>query len=218
MQQSVRDQFAYFSAGFESRVPVMYLDIKGLVTTGIGNLIDPMSAALVLPWRDCRSNVLVSRDEIAVEWERVKALQSHSEDHTSFWISTAQLRLSTADIDVLVMAKLEEFEAALKARLCFAAWESWPADAQLGTLSMAWAMGPAFNYPHFEAACRARDFSTAAAECFIPDATNPGLAPRDKANLQLFTNAAAVEKDALDPAILYYPRALSLQVAGASNE
>ena len=50
MKQSVRDAFVDFTAALEGVVPWMYLDVKGLVTVAIGNLIDPVAAALSLPF------------------------------------------------------------------------------------------------------------------------------------------------------------------------
>src|SRR4029453_7562541 len=47
---SIRDGFLAFSRPLEGRVPWMYLDIKGLVTTGVGNLIDPVGLASKLPF------------------------------------------------------------------------------------------------------------------------------------------------------------------------
>src|SRR5580704_1499007 len=50
MYSSVRDIFPNFSKQFEGRVGWMYLDVKGLVTIGVGNLIDPLPAAVGLPF------------------------------------------------------------------------------------------------------------------------------------------------------------------------
>ena len=49
MRESVRRGFIGFSAPFEGRLHYMYLDVKGLVTTGVGNLIDSVGAAQALP-------------------------------------------------------------------------------------------------------------------------------------------------------------------------
>ena len=59
---------------------------------------------------------------------------------------------------------------------------------------MAWAMGPAGPgaFPTFRAACQKLDFKTAAAECKMNEAGNPGLVPRNQANVTLFSNAAIV--------------------------
>lgn len=207
MHISVRDIFADFSEGFENRVQVFYLDTHRppLVTIGIGNLVDPISEVLKLPMRDKGTGLLASQQRIAIEWARVKALTAHAYDATQFWVTTAKLYLADADIDELVNAKMEEFEGILKRRVAFVGWEDYPADAQLAILSMSWAMGPSFNYPHFEAACLARNFAAACEECYMPDENNHGLIPRNKANRQLLTNAAAVVAANADPGILHYP-------------
>ena len=46
MYDDVRAAFLSFTTRLEGRVPYMYLDIKGLVTIGVGNLIDPVDLAL----------------------------------------------------------------------------------------------------------------------------------------------------------------------------
>ena len=38
MHMSVRNYFIKFNEPIEKRVPYMYLDVKGLVTIGVGNL------------------------------------------------------------------------------------------------------------------------------------------------------------------------------------
>ena len=40
MYASVKNYFIAFNEPIEDRIPYMYLDIKGLVTIGVGNLID----------------------------------------------------------------------------------------------------------------------------------------------------------------------------------
>ena len=50
MHPSVKSVFPSFSTKLEGRVPWMYCDVLGLVTIGIGNLIDPEEAALHLPF------------------------------------------------------------------------------------------------------------------------------------------------------------------------
>jgi hypothetical protein len=94
---------------------------------------------------------------------------------------------------------MDQTENFLKSRTEFAEFDDWPADAQLGLLSMAWALGPAFRFLNFQAACQARDFRTAAVESHMNDTNNPGLRPRNKANFQLFESAAEADEGNLDP-------------------
>jgi hypothetical protein len=49
MQASVRAAWCDFNRSLEGWVSWMYLDVEGLVTTGMGNLIDPVEAAFPLP-------------------------------------------------------------------------------------------------------------------------------------------------------------------------
>ena len=49
MHQSVRDHWLEFNKPLEGRVPFMYLDVKGFVSTGVGNLIDTTPRTLSAP-------------------------------------------------------------------------------------------------------------------------------------------------------------------------
>ena len=48
MHQSVKTALSGFLKQYEGKVHFMYLDMKGLVTVGIGQLIDPVDRALKL--------------------------------------------------------------------------------------------------------------------------------------------------------------------------
>lgn len=210
MRDVVRQAFYAFNAPMEGEVPYFYQDVKGLVSIGVGLLCDPIQLAMNLPMvhPDGRP---AARDEIAAEWLRIKALGSG--DHTSgnpaarlghlYARPHTRLRLTREGLEQSLMGKLNQMDAYLRNR--FPEFEEWPADAQLGTLSMAWACGPAFRFPKLEAALRRRDFRTAAVECFMAEEkTISGLRPRNRANRILFNNAAVVQQ-MFDPAQLYYP-------------
>lgn len=205
MKQAVRDVFAEFSTRFEGRVPFMYLDVKGLVTTGIGNLIDPITTGVTLPWLKA-DGTKASKSEIEAEWRKVKSLQAMRMRGGMAYGAVTSLRLSEAAIDALVVRKANEMEMHLVKR--FKGYDTWPADAQLGLLSMAWAMGPAFKFPKFQAACDALDFRTAAIQCKMNEVGNPGLVPRNKANETLFANSHKVITGNLCRETLYYPTVL----------
>ena len=151
MRVSVQTAFYTFTARFEGIVDVFYKDILGLVTIGVGNLVDPMSAALGLPMLRA-DGTPASQIEIAAEWKRIKTAPGLEKQGWRAAKNIATLRLSQDSIRTLVKAKCEANERALKAR--FSDFDAWPADAQLGLLSMAWAAGPAFKAPTFSAACQ----------------------------------------------------------------
>jgi hypothetical protein len=200
----------------------MYLDVKGLVTVGVGNLIDPVEVAQPLPF--CFKNKpgisapgsSATADQIAEEWQTLKSDPSLGTKGYTACEPITQLQLSDDAIDSLIVERLTQNESFLKRQPWFQNFETWPADAQLGLLSMAWAMGPAGpgNFPQFRAACQKLDFSTAAAQCKMNEAGNPGLIPRNQANFTLFSNAAIVlageAQGSFQRANLYYPRALTL--------
>jgi hypothetical protein len=223
MHQIVSQQFRKFSATLEGDVTWMYLDVKGLVTTGRGNLIDPADAALKLQWqyRD-RPGTLVSdpRAEVTEEWNRIKnsreskALQGHGGGH---YKSITTLDVTAESLDHLFDAMLVSNETTLKnlrhlSNQPYADFEDWPADAQLGLLSMAWAMGGNFtkvyNYHKFDRAVMDCDWEEAAEQSHISEANNAPIWKRNVANKVLFRNAAVVEGGNLAFDVLYYPTTL----------
>lgn len=221
MFPAVQSGFPTFSTKFEGRVPYMYLDVLGLVTVGVGNLVDPVLAAQALPFRfKNRPGVAApgsaaTADQIAAEWQMLKNDSSLKTRGYKACEPITQLELSDDAIDSLVIDRLTKNESFLKRQPWFQDFDTWPADAQLGLLSMAWAMGPAGpgNFPSFRAACQRLDFNTAAAQCKMNEAGNPGVVPRNQANFTLFSNAAIVVVGAaqggLQRANLYYPQVLT---------
>ncbi len=221
MYSVIQSNFPTFSAKFEGRVPFMYVDVEQLVTVGVGNLIDPLAAAQALPFRFknkpgiAAPGAPATPDQIAAEWQTIKNNPSLATKGYTACEPITQLELSDDAIDSLILSRLTQNESYLKRQQWFQNFDTWPADAQLGLLSMSWAMGPGGpgGFPSFRAACQKLDFNTAAAECRMNEAGNPGLIPRNKANFTLFSNAAIVlqsgAQGSLQPSNLYYPRALT---------
>lgn len=209
MRESVRRIFIQFNAPLEGRLHYMYLDVLGLVTTGVGNLIDSVAAAQALPWQVGDGGPAATADQVRAEWELVKSRQDlrNTPAERAFRPLTT-LRLSDAAVDAMIMAKVASNEASLKHTAEFAGFDNWPADAQLALLSMAWGMGPAFaaegRWPNFRAAVAAGNWTLAATQCDISSTGNPGVIPRNAANRQLFGNAQRVVDGGLDPEVLLY--------------
>jgi murein L,D-transpeptidase YcbB/YkuD len=197
MWDSVSQAFGDFSRPLEGEVPWTYQDPKGLVTIGIGNLIDPVALALAVPsygaeyYDKAAPDDAVTDAQIRADWERVKNDPSLKGNWRAAEPVT-QLRLRSEDINTLVARKAAEFETYMVSHVAaFANFPNWPADAQLGLLSMAWAMGPAFadagRWPNFRAACANEDWFGAAANCHM---VNDWLVKRNAVNRGLFRNAA----------------------------
>lgn len=223
MRQAVRDAFAAFSRPLEGWCNWPYLDEEGYVTTGMGDLIDPMSLSLVLPWQFRGSGAPATRVQVATDWARVKALQAYRKEggYSSVFKDSAVLVLSDAGIEILSSMKLDGNDTYLAAS--FPGYINWPADAQLALNSMAWALGRAFRpeFPRFAAAVDALDFQTAAGklgdanvdvtcrgQAWMEDSANPGLRRRNVENKVLFQNAAIIVAGKLDCDTLYFPRSL----------
>lgn len=229
MHDSVRAAFVPLTIAFEGGfIDYMFPDIKRLISTGFGLLLDPVSLAIGLPWRHPDGS-LAGREEIASEWSRLKNYVeanpgSEFRSYKTFAPLT-KLRLGREGLFQAFQGKVNQMEMVL--RNGFPEWEDWPADAQLGVMSQAWAVGPAFylptagrNYwPKLTAALRARDFRTAAVECFMDEeAKNPGIIPRNRANKVLFLNAAVSHELQLQPDVLYYPTDIASEPPSSQEE
>lgn len=194
MKESVKAAFAAFSTEFEGSVLWMYLDIKGLVTVAIGNLIDPVHLAFDVPfvWPDGR---VATRSEIQAEWMKVKSSASLAKKGHLAAKNVSKLRLTDEGLEMLVGKVLEQTAAELRKR--YPAFDAWPADAQMATLAMAWACGTAFgkSFKLLDAALKRGDWGTASQQCRIDDSKNPGVTPRNKAMKQLYFLAAALGCD-----------------------
>lgn len=212
VRDSVRAEFVGFSVPFEGLVRWLYADVKGYLTIAIGILVDdletktPPDSALSLPL--LRSDgTPASRAEIAAEWSRVKSDPQAARLGYRWAEKITKLRLDNPGVQAVVERKLDFFDVYLAKR--FAGYSDWPADAQLATLSMSWACGPAFHFPQLEACLAAGDFVGASNTCHMNETGNPGLAPRNRANVTLFRNAARVVALGLDPVVLQWPQALT---------
>lgn len=204
MRKSVSAKIMEFNADphLEGKCNFMYLDRLGLVTTGIGNLIDPFPLAQWLPWRK-KDGSLAMVNEVRSCWEYVKRkapLDPKGGGVQYGNLPSNGLRLTDNDISVLVRKKALEFESQLKKYV--KNWDKLPADAQLGLLSVAWAAGAGdFDkyWPKLCGAVNRMDFLAAASESSIKDNKN-----RTIVNGVLFHNAAKVVSEGLDPEVLLY--------------
>ena len=242
MRQAVRDTFFDFTVGHEGFTPFPYCDTLNLVTTGVGNLIDAgirngfdisataMAPAMRLPWK-FRGPGWTSKNPIAAgacsaadireAWIRCKLQEQQvpgfNQKGGFAYASLTPITLDMQGIKDLFNSTLSNFESTLAAR--YSGFQTWPADAQLALLSMAWAMGPGFNFPAFKSAVDKLDFNSAATQSFFKGGGGtleaPGGDPlksragRNRENFIMFTNAANVLKGGADPDRLFFPNPVS---------
>lgn len=222
IKQAVVDAFAGFSEGFEGYTDFMYPDSKGLVTTGIGNLIDSVGAAQALPWVNADGSAASAAD-VAAAWQKVKAAYPGVQSFAAKPLTT--IRLTKTGIAKLVNDKMRANHGVLVKR--YPNYTSWPADAQLALHSLSWAWGPAFstvwgvNGQHFDSDVNALrpDFTSASSLMGLAsqheESINSGIIPRDAANRGLWSNADKVLSGNGDPEKLYYPLAFSAKAISA---
>jgi hypothetical protein len=192
MHSSVRDVWVAYNTPLEGRVHSLYADVRGLMTTGMGNLVDPIDVALPLPWKTPQNN-LAPKSQIVAAWNAVK---NDPRSAVLGWVYAKSipennLHLDDGDIDTLIYSKLDANDSSFASR--FADWESRPADAQLAIHSMGWAMGPYFwsKFPRFTNAFTSEDYATCASECQISPSIGT-IVIRNKRNVALFFNSKQV--------------------------
>lgn len=222
LRAAVRAIFPSFSARYEGDISWPYKDVRGLITVGLGCLIDPVDRALGLPWVDAVSRRPVTRATVRAEWARLKAMASMTGAVAARQRDVTSIRLTPEGIEQLAHVRLDATVQGLLGR-----WPSFgdmPANVQLVLCSMAWALGtgkliaefPKFGR-HIDAGNWGRAemhrnevvYTGAAAECLIrvgekgdPD-YNPGVIGRNSANRALLVAATRAAAEGADPGQLY---------------
>lgn len=208
MYPSVHAAFVPFNAPFEACVDYLYLDVKGLVSSGLGNLLEPIGCVQRLDFVHPDGRY-ASQFEIMGSWRRVKQSDLDPLDGGEQYAKLTTIRLTRESLDALIEQKLRSMEA--NVRIHFRNWASLPADMQLLILCMAWAMGPGFpdKFPKFTAAVNAEEWATAAAECLMDEKDqNDSFHRRNAAHLVLARNAGVVAAQQMDRTKVYYPTVL----------
>lgn len=213
IRQNVEHIFPQYSRDLEGVFLSPYADVKRLLSTGIGFLIDPIQLALSLEWwiGDRRA----TDREVIDDWHAIKdrALKMNDEE-MQHWTAKMQapltsVRLRSDYVDQLTLKKLHANFAYVEAHLIHGLSDA-PADAQLGAMSLAWAVGAGFdrtNPPRteFVAAFNTSNWLVAGAHARLRETGNAGVIERNKRQDLCFSNASTVKARGLDPAALWWP-------------
>lgn len=202
MHDHVREQWVDFNSPLEGLLTRLYADVLGLVTTGMGNLLDtfagdPTDSAwravrplvLGLPWT-VSGGIAATPGEVESAWRAVRNDPKAAKQGWKYAVAIPanKIRLQLVDVEALILRKLETNDAALAKK--FDDWEDRHPDAQMAVHSMAWAMGTDFTrkFPRFTASFTEGDYQAAAAECAIspPHGT---IVERNRRNRMLLLNA-----------------------------
>ena len=202
MQAAALERWDGITQPLEGRVLWMYVDSKGYVTTGDGNLIDSPAAAARLPWKHADGSP-ASYAEVERDWNAIKAsgLEGFGGGSRE-QAAVTTLRLTDKDVNALVASKIAENETVLRRR--WPGYDKSPAEAQLALNLWAWAVGPNAGYPRMFAALSSEAYSTAGREALVnPQVGTIGVpqpwAPKRVRNRntiirELFDNADAVAR------------------------
>jgi hypothetical protein len=180
--------------------------VKGLVTVSVGCLIDPIDLALRLDWRI--GDRAATHAEVRDDWQTIKALGRNNRTAESQAALTS-IRLTDDGVESLLWSRLGANAEWLRAHL-FPGFPDFSADAQLGILSTAWALGCDFRHtdpprPALIAAIAAGDWVAAKVHAKLREAGNAGVVDRNRQQERCFDNAATVAEHNLDPAVLNWP-------------
>jgi len=207
MHPSVVKALPGFLKQYEGKVNFMYLDMKGLVTVGIGHLIDPVGMALKLEFGQGGGG-RASDGEVTAEWQLVKSRKDLIGQGSAAFGAITKLTLTDNGITTMVNDDANGIENYIKnnasARQFYTDFDNWPADAQLGFMGVAWGgiPIPQFGWHKFPEACKKQDWDTAANECKI---SSPIAVGRNEAHRLMFLNAAAVKANGDDIKELSWP-------------
>lgn len=200
MRAQVAARFWAFSEYFEGLVDWLYLDVKRLVSIGVGLLFDPLPASSVAFVVDGRP---ATQAEVAAAWSIVKRSTLDPKKGGGQYATLTRVRATRVSLEAFEARKLLSTEASLKTY--FPTWDTWCCDAQLAVLSMGWAFGEHFpqTWPHFTAACNAGDWNEAARQA-VPSASemskqNDSFHKRIAANVKHLLAAAACTSNGSSP-------------------
>lgn len=171
---------------FEGTVPWMYLDTRGFITVGVGELLASAAKAVTLAFVDPDGRPS-TQDSILGEFNRVSRLVPAKV--AAFYRSATSPLLPHAAIDTLLMNHLNLFDRQLAAR--FPNYASFSDPAKLGLLDMIYNLGQVGlfqHFPNFMAAVEKQDWLVAAANCHR---VGPSQARNDWTRQQFLAAAAA---------------------------
>ena len=213
IRPNVEHIFPQYSVALEGSYTSPYADVRRLISTGVGFLIDPLERALALEWwiGDRRA----TDAEVSNDWHELKDRASRmSDSEMQHWTAKVQapltsIRLKQSSLDALTIHKLRANYEYVRMHL-IPGLDDAPADAQLAAMSLAWAVGAGFNKTDpprtaFVAAFNDQDWLSAMVHARLRESGNAGVIGRNRNQDLCFQNAQTVKERGLDPAALWWP-------------
>jgi GH24 family phage-related lysozyme (muramidase) len=151
------------TTAFETPVPWMYLDTRGLVTTGIGQMLPDVASAQALAFLHS-DGTPAPPDVIQADFERVRALAPSEPCH--FYLSPISPTLATDTMTSMLAAVIAANDAILRGRLTD--YDGFPDPAKLALLDMIYNLGESrlfSEYPLLLAAVNNQHWLVASQQC-----------------------------------------------------
>jgi GH24 family phage-related lysozyme (muramidase) len=148
---------------FETSVPWMYLDTRGLVTVGVGNMLSNLTDAQALAFLH-PSGLPAPPEAIGQDFARVRSLPAGQSCHT--YRCPTSLTLPDETISALLTAATTANDTALRTRI--PDYDALPNPAKLALLDMAYNLGtPRLfrEYPLLLAAVEGQHWLVASQQC-----------------------------------------------------
>jgi len=152
--------------GGEGSIPFMYLDARGFVTVGVGNLLKTLVEAQNINFVMRETGSTASDDDIAEDYNAVRVRPYGQGYPASSFKAYTKLDMPDAEINALLDRRIAGFEAGL--RDDFLGFLNYPDQVRLGLIDMAFSLGNhglVTKFPALTAAARAGDWATCGKEC-----------------------------------------------------
>jgi len=150
--------------GWEGSIPWMYLDSRGNVTVGCGQLLSNPADACALPFQSAAGSGAATETDVTADFRRVKAMTPDQE--AGFYHADTSPILSVTEMAWMLRTIVSSNDASLQE--AFAGWRTFPDSAKVALLDMEYNIGEGEllrGYPKMDAAIKAQDWRTAAAQC-----------------------------------------------------
>lgn len=178
MWSDIVKKFPAFQVQSEGLKDHMYCDSVGKVTTGMGNLLKPISMALELPWKVRATGAKATPEQITEDYNTcltyyAEVTARDASAAAPLYKERTKLYLTSDDVHALVDRRVKGFATACAVAFGVKEWNAFPADAQMVCLAISWAIGVAPRWPvrkkaDLHAAVLAGDFKKAATLCSLP--------------------------------------------------
>lgn len=213
LRPTVEAAWRSYNEDLEGVFSCPYFDIRRLITTAIGVLVDPVERCLTLDWRI--GDKAATPAQIRDDFKTLKDMAERMTDaELKRWPAARQapytsIRLRAETINDLVRKRLHA-NVDYIVQHYFPDFAEWPADAQMGTLSLVWGVGAGLTLTSpprtmFVDSCRARNWALAKVHARMRTDNNPGVIDRNAKQDICFDNAALVDARRLDPSWLWWP-------------